>query len=79
MKFDDIHYKSQKTSDEVACWNECENESACNSISFFNGDLEELYNRDANCFMFTNKAPKTLKNENFVSKMRKTKSNLNIY
>ena len=74
-QFDESQYKFLLTDNSFSCWNICENELGCNSISFYIGDLEDLYKFDANCFLYTNKAPEALKNINFVSKIRKAESN----
>ena len=60
---------------ELFCWNKCENELACNSISFFIGDSTYLFHEEPNCFLYANKEPKAVQNENFVSRVRTTKSN----
>ena len=75
--FVDSHYKSVKTENETCCWNQCRNELACNSISFYNGDSKKLYYGD-NCLLFTNNSPETIKTKTFVSKMRRPKSKYNF-
>ena len=74
--FVDIHFKSVKTINETFCWDQCEKELACNSISFYNGS-EQLYYND-NCLLYTNESPETIKTKKFVSKTRKPKSYFNI-
>ena len=68
--FVDSHFKRMKTINEKLCWDECEKELACNSISFF---YSEFLNGD-NCLLYTNESPKTIKTEKFVSLIRKPRS-----
>ena len=77
----EIHYKSVKTNNETSCWNECENEMACNSISFYNASHYKIpfINSKDNCFLYANQDPKTLKNKNFVSIISKAESNFQIF
>ena len=74
-KFIDIPFKSINTFNETSCWDQCEKELACNSISYF---YLEFANGD-NCLLYTNESPETIKTETFVSKMRKPKSKFNIF
>ena len=62
----------------MSCWNKCDTELACNAISFCTDGSEEICN-DYNCLLFPNKELRQHKNLKFVSKMRKSESNLSIY
>ena len=61
---------------EVSCWNKCENELACNSVSFYNNSELPLY-FGSNCFLYTNKAPKKLTSKYFITKIHKKESKYN--
>ena len=56
---------------EEACWNTCENELACNSVSFYNNSDSPLHS-GSNCFLYTNKAPLIFNSKYFISKIQKT-------
>ena len=75
IKFGDDYYKSEKTNDVTDCWNKCENEQVCRSISFCNDDelAEEVCSID-NCFLYTNKLPEQSKKKYFISIIYKTES-----
>ena len=76
-QIDESQYKGTIKDSEESCWNECKNELACNSVSFYNNSNESLYS-DSNCFLYTNKVPKTFKSKNFVSKVSKKQSNFHF-
>ena len=75
--FSDIYFKSVREDNVTSCWDQCEKEVVCNSISFYNGSEPLFYNH--NCLLYTNESPETKKSKNFVTKARKPKSNFNIF
>lgn len=55
-------FKSIKATNQTSCWNECEFDSMCYTISYFDG--KQL---DFNCFFFTAKEHERSSSKNFVS------------
>ena len=65
------HYKELATDTPENCWSACEDEMACNAITFINSGY---LNKNKNCFFYTSKEPSRSNDEKFTSIIRKQKS-----
>ena len=68
----DGHYKAKDAKDEESCWNECEDELACNAVSFSKNISDE---NGENCYLFTSVDAKRQDDVEFVSILRKSLGN----
>lgn len=62
------HYKELATDSAENCWIACEEELACNAITFFGAGY---LNVNKNCFFYTSKEPAKSQDERFTSIIRK--------
>ena len=62
------HYKELATDNANNCWLACDDELACNAITFYGSGF---LNSNKNCFFYTSKEPARTHDDDFTSIVRK--------